>query len=323
MDRDQKIRTRVTMVTIINSLELDDILSIVASDTKWVSLRQTMVEHVVKSFPLLSADKVKEFIDSTIGNVVKAYDDLKDNKPEGIDAAKLQLWREVWMREKEKTRRADDIDSRFVLSKKRRLSLAAQATDVSSSDQPLARDDALAKTEFNSECSFSIGIPKQAISVLSKLGSGSYGTVSKCQIKGISFLPESVPWCCKEFKGGIKSQLKNFGIESSIQLLHPGIVRPIAHTRSRPWMLIFPFYNGGSLGDLLEIVPYPAHLARVVAIQEGRGKPLPPKEAKLVSDEEREREKILCIYAPSLIHAFVQALARAHEEYILHNDLHP
>lgn len=234
MDRDQKIRTRVTMVTIINSLELDDILCIVASDTKWVSLRQTMVEHVVKSFPLLSANKVKEFIDSTIGNVVKAYDDLKDNKPEGIDAAKLQLWREVWMREKEKTRRADDIDSRFVLSKKRRLSLAAQAADVSSSDQPLARDDALAKTEFNSECSFSIGIPKQAISILSKLGSGSYGTVSKCQIKGISFLPESVPWCCKEFKGGVKSQLKNFGIESSIQLLHPGIVRPIAHTRSRP-----------------------------------------------------------------------------------------
>lgn len=88
-------------------------------------------------------------------------------------------------------------------------------------------------------------------------------------------------------------------------------------------MLIFPFYNGGSLGDVLEIVPYPAHLARVVAIQEGKGKPLPPKEAKLVSDEERERGKNLCMYAPSLIHAFVQALAHAHEEYILHNDLHP
>lgn len=322
MDRDQKIRTRTIIVNVINSLDLDDIHRIIASDTKWMSLRQAMTDLVLKDFPQLSADKVKEFIDSCIGNVMKAYEDLRDNKPDGVDLAKLQLWREVWMREKEKSRRADDNDSRFLLSKKMRIAHAAHA-EASSSDRPLAREDALVKTEFNSECTFTIGIPKQAISILSKLGSGSYGTVSKCQIKGISFLPAAIPWCCKEFKGGIKSQLKNFSLESSIDLLHPGIVRPIAHTRSPPWMIIFPYFNGGSLGDLLEIVPYPAHFAKVVAIQDGGGKARPPSNAKTVSNEERERGHNLCLHAPSLIHAFVQALAHAHGEGVFHNDLHP
>ena len=82
-----------------------------------------------------------------------------------------------------------------------------QATHAkaTSSDQHLSRDNALVKTEFNSECSFTIGIPKQAITILAKVGSGAYGTVSKCKVSGISFLPASMLWCCKEFKGGVKS----------------------------------------------------------------------------------------------------------------------
>ena len=54
-------------------------------------------------------------------------------------------------------------------------------------------------------------------------------------------------------------------------------------------MLVFPYYNGSSLGDLLEIVPYPAHFAKVVAIQEGGGKARPPTKVKIVSEEEQER----------------------------------
>ena len=76
-------------------------------------------------------------------------------------------------REKEKSTRADDTDSHFVLSKKMRLAHARHA-EASSFDRPLAREDAVLKTEFNSECSFTIGIPKQAITILSRLGSGSY-----------------------------------------------------------------------------------------------------------------------------------------------------
>lgn len=145
MDRDQKTRTRIIIVTIISSLELDDIQRIIANDTKYLNLRQTMVDHELKSFPQLSADKVKEFIDSCIGNVVKAYKDLREKKPYDIDLAKLQLWRQVWMREKEKSRRADDIDSRFLLSKKMMIAQASQAShaEASSSEQPQAREDAL------------------------------------------------------------------------------------------------------------------------------------------------------------------------------------
>ena len=104
MDRDQKIRACVILVNVIDSLELNDIHRIVANDTKWISLRQEMVDNLLRTYPVLNVDKVKEFFDSIIGNVIKAYDDLRDSKPEGIDMAKLQLWREVWVKEKEKSR---------------------------------------------------------------------------------------------------------------------------------------------------------------------------------------------------------------------------
>ena len=131
-----------------------------------------------------------------------------------------------------------------------------------------------------------IGIPKEAITILSPPGRGAYGTVSKCQIKGISFFPESMSWCYKEFKGGIKSQQENFVVELSIDLPHLGIVLSIAHARSRPWMMIFPFFNGGSLGNLLEIVLYLVHFAKIVAIQDARGKDVLPTEIKAIFIEE-------------------------------------
>ena len=128
------------------------------------------------------------------------------------------------------------------------------------------------KIELNSQCTFTIGIPKEAIFIISKLGNCAYGIVSKCQIKKISFLPKSIPWVYKELKGAAKLQLKNFGMEASIDILHLGIVQPIAHTKSQPWLLIYPFFNGGTLGDLLKIVPYPAHLAKIMVIQDNKGK---------------------------------------------------
>lgn len=161
-----------------------------------------MVDNLLRTYPSLNVDKVNEFLDSIISNVIKAYDDLRDNKPEGIDVAKLQLWRVVWMKEKEKSRRENDIDSRYQFSKKMRIHQVAHV-EATSSNHPLARDDALLKTEFNLQYSFTIGIPKQAITILEKVGSGAYGIVSKCQVN--SFLLASIPWCCKEFKGGMKS----------------------------------------------------------------------------------------------------------------------
>ena len=171
----------------------------------------------------------------------------------------------MWAREKDRTRRANDLDTHFDLSNKKQAFWAAFA-EGSSSAAPLSKEEALLKTKLNSQCTFTIGIPKEAIFIISKLGSGTYGTVSKCQIKKISFLPKSIPWDCKELKGAAKSQLKKFGMEASINILHLGIVQPIAHTKSWPWLLIYPFFNGGTLGDLLEIMPYPAHFAKIMAI---------------------------------------------------------
>ena len=204
---------------------------------------------------------------------------------EGINTAKLKLWRDVWAREKDKTRCANDLDTCFKLSNKKRVFQAAFVEGCLSCT-PLSKEEVLQKIELNSQCTFTIGIPKEAISIICKLGNGAYGIVSKCQIKKIPFLPESIPCVCKEFKGATKSQLNNFGLEVSIDILHPGIVWPIAHTRSWPWLLICPFFNGGTLGDLLEIVPYSANFAKMMAIQDNKGKDQPPKQIKIVSPKE-------------------------------------
>ena len=72
MEREQKIRARIILVNAINSLELNDIHRIVANDTKWISLRQEMIDTLLRTYPVLNVDKVKEFFDSIIGNVIKA-----------------------------------------------------------------------------------------------------------------------------------------------------------------------------------------------------------------------------------------------------------
>lgn len=110
----------------------------------------------------------------------------------------------------------------------------------------------------------------------------------------------------------IKVQLKNFGLESSIDLLYPGIVRSIAHTRSPPWM-IFSYYNETSLGDIMEIVSYPAHLAKMPAIEYGGGKVKLSIATKMMASEDKLQRGInVFLHTPSLIHAFVQALVYAH-----------
>ena len=99
MDRDQKIRTlhpswckSSTLLSCMTSIALS------ARDTKWISLRQAMVDSILKFFLELSADKVKEFIDSCIGNVMKAYEDLRENKPTGIDLSKATSFGGRWGR---------------------------------------------------------------------------------------------------------------------------------------------------------------------------------------------------------------------------------
>ena len=41
-----------------------------------------------------------------------------------------------------------------------------------------------------------------------------------------------------------------------MQVLNPCIVQCIAFTKEAPWITIFPYYNGGSLGDMFLKVPF-------------------------------------------------------------------
>ena len=199
MYRDKKLHSLIIIVNFIDSLDLDDIQCIISCDIKQIAFLDIMMMHVLKIFPQLLAQKLKDYIDSWIGNVKKVYDDFKANKSDGIDSAKIKLWRQVWTREKERSRCVVDLDSHFVWSKKM-CTLHGTLAEGSTSEYPLPREDALVKIEFNSFCTFTIQIPQEAITILSKLGSGSYGTISKCQIKGISFLLEYILWFAKSPK---------------------------------------------------------------------------------------------------------------------------
>lgn len=75
--------------------------------------------------------------------------------------------------------------------------------------------------------------------------------ITLCALRGSSFLPSHVSYVGKRFKVQCQSQLKNFVLESSVDLMHPGIMQPLAHTRCVPWILIFSHFKGGNLGDLL------------------------------------------------------------------------
>ena len=188
MNRDLKVHARIVIVTIISALELDDIQRIIESETKWKEFLDMMIGQVLKIFPNLTINKVKEFIESYIGNVGKSYANLQDKQLEGIDTAKLKLWREVWAREKDKTMHANDLDTHFELSNKKQAFQAAFVEGFLSAAS-LSKEEALLKTELNSQSTSTIGIPKEAIFIISKLGSDAYGTLSKFQIKKISFLP--------------------------------------------------------------------------------------------------------------------------------------
>ncbi|KAI5059692.1 hypothetical protein GOP47_0026011 [Adiantum capillus-veneris] len=140
----------------------------------------------------------------------------------------------------------------------------------------------------------------------------------------ISFLPSMITFCAKKLKDRPCLLLKSFDCESSIDLIPRGIVQPLAHTFSPPWILIFPFFNGGSLGNLMEILPHPhGSLCTMLAKQVGKGKVVEPVESKTLYPDDIRHAKSLSMHVSGVIHALVQALAHAHPTGVLHTDLHP
>ena len=101
------------------------------------------------------------------------------------------------------------------------------------------------------------------------------------------------------------------------------IVRCIAFTKESPWITIFPFFNGGSLGDMLLTLPMRhSHFARVIhRLEHGWNRPVPAHEN--LSKVKLARVRALITNMPHIMHALVDGMATAHMAGIVHTDVHP
>ena len=108
-----------------------------------------------------------------------------------------------------------------------------------------------------------------------------------------------------------------------MQVLHPSIVRCIAFTKESPWITIFPFFNGGSLGDMLLTLPVQySHFARAIhRLEHGWNWAVPTDEN--LSAMKLARLRALITNMPHIMHALVDGMAAAHMEGIVHTDIHP
>lgn len=136
---------------------------------------------------------------------------------------------------------------------------------------------AIMRTVYNSLCTHLIGIPHEVLIEGNTLGSSVFGEVKEYRFWGVSFFPEHITYCKKAYKGDNLQKFNNFQLEQGMQVLHPSIVRCIAFTKESPWVTIFPFFNGGSIGDFL--VKMPIQMSNFVramfCLDKGYVEPLP------------------------------------------------
>ena len=157
----------------------------------------------------------------------------------------------------------------------------------------------------------------------SHIGSGSFGECKRVHVKGVSFLPEHITYCAKCYKRGDDTKHDNFQTEQSMQVMHPSIVRCIAFTTQAPWINVFPFYNGESLGDLMCKVPFVRGEFRctIHRLQEGwKSAPAPDHP---LSKVQHAHIRAIVINMPHIMHAIVDGLCASHMAGILHTDFHP
>ena len=327
LDAEVKKLLRVSLLEYICRFTNDDIDKICADQGRIDRLYDDVYNIVKQKHDTLTKGQVKVFIDSVIGNVAKCAADLRDALPSTVSIATLEHFHKEWKANQIKSKRASMADTQGALSKRARKDLddAGQAPEEGlppSSSQAKVADVHLglhlARTKNNDQASITIGILPNFIRYGQSLGKGSFGEALVCTIDGISYLPAHIQYVAKKFTGSEKSQFKSYSQESSIDLPHRGIVRAIAHTSCEPWVLIFPFFNAGTLGEWMELVPAPAGtLSSFLTAGEKKYK------NRMATVAETKRLSVLINYAPSIIHALVQSLLFAHDHGVLHNDLHP
>ena len=322
---DIKKKLRVALVQAVCSLNHDEVNRVCAEETRYDRLREQVVAQVKAEHA--NADRIAmiNFCKSVEGNLPKCGEDLKDDLPLVATKRKLDHFHEQWVYNKTKSKRAKHIDSQDALSKLARKEMDLAAME-SAPEEALPEGDAakqvhlakhLARTKHNDQASITIGLPPHVISYGKSLGKGAFGIAQQCTVDGVSYLPAHITYVAKKFTGGPRSQYKSWAQEASIDLPHRGIVRSIAHTNTAPWVLLFPFFNGGTLGDFLELVPAPMGTVSTML-----GKFDKKHVQRHTTLTEVQRLSAIIKYAPSIIHALVQTLLFAHSHGVLHNDLH-
>ena len=94
-----------------------------------------------------------------------------------------------------------------------------------------------------------------------------------------------------------------------MQVLHPSIVHCIGFTTESPWITIFPFFNGDSIGDMLLWIPM-RHSQSTKAMWrlDSNWRTPPPADARLLATQiSRLREAVDNM--PRIMHALVDDVA--------------
>ena len=244
-----------------------------------------------------------------LGNLHIAYKDLKESVPSSTNLRTLQLWDKIWEEQKVKSKRMKQLQAESLIN---RVSLTQDAAARSSKVPDLSGTGSIMRTVYNAISTHLIGIPHEAMQARAAIGSGDFGEVNEYKVRGISFLPEHITYSGKLYQGEGSRKFDNFQTEQGMQVLHPTIVRCIAFTKESPWITIFPFYNGGSLGDMLLKVPmqYSEFKKAMFRLEQGWKKP-PPTDQRL-SQVQLAKVKAVAMNMPHIMHALVDGMAAAH-----------
>lgn len=322
---------RKEAIIIVSENTEDTIRKINESDILMRNLAEQIWENTIRRLrregfsDLCERPKLADFdhhhrIRTILGSMRVAYEDLKESVPPTADLRRLQFWDAAWSEQKGKSKRMKVMDAETL---PKRVRLAQDAAAASSAQADTAGTGAILRTVYNAQCTHLIGIPHEALVEGQTIGSGAFGEVKEYKIRGVSFLPEHITYCGKLYKGDGTHKFESFQTEQGMQVLHPSIVRCIAFTKESPWITIFPFYNGGSLGDMLLLLPFRHSEFTRAMFRMDQGWRAPPPAVIPLNQVQRAKVKQVILNMPHIMHALVDGLAAAHTAGIIHTDLHP
>ncbi|MCO5546586.1 hypothetical protein L7F22_000015 [Adiantum nelumboides] len=201
------------------------------------------------------------------------------------------------------------------------IKLATDSLNSAGTEEPASL---LKRSRRIFECTLSLGIPHDAIEYLGRLGSGSFGTCYRVCIHGITYFPSDINYVAKKYSGLDGQRYKSFEKEDSIDLRHSGIVRSIGHSRGDPWVTIFPFFNGRSVGELMQCLPFDnGTFKRIVKMEAGGGEVKDKGRVLRLSPSDFTQIMAFSNWLPSIIASLVQTMNFAHAQNVVHCDLHP